>query len=331
MDYEGAWAALTFNTNILSPLAKLISEFLFLVLQNLKNNQKPDLFHKLKETSLTEFQALILSSRSDKQLATLLDKKLNLEPSFIEGALRRAVTVSKVDLLQHALEVNKLLPPDSSMRVGDEMILQQIQRAVNLHEIDTLRCLLSFLSNSRPLTNKCHLQNLAILSAHLGFSDAVRVLCDKFPSCLEQTSQGYWLILTLARYSDQNSTDLLQEFVSRGVNVNTQEPSGDTALHVAVRERNIVAAQLLLEFKACTTILNVHGQTPIAICDDSDILPILTGAVESPPPLSVSLYLAAESGDREMVQQILNSGVGHQLQMDQRTYGSKCCGNHWER
>ena len=237
-----------------------------------------------------------------------MEKKLNLEPSFIEGALRRAVTVSKVDLLKHALEVNRLLPHDSSMKVNDEMILQQVQRAVNLHELDILGCLLSFLSYSRMLTNKCHLQNLAMLSVHLGFTDAVKLMCDRFPVCLEQTSQGHCLTLTLARYSDPNSVLLLQEFLGRGVRPNMQEPSGDTALHVAVRERNIEAVQLLLKHKACTEIQNIHGQSPLAICDEPDILPLLRGA-ESPSPLSVSLYIAAESRDREMIQQILNSGV----------------------
>lgn len=280
------------------------------LLQNHNNNQKPDsdLFRKLKETSLTEFQTLIISSRNDTQLAALLYKKLNLEPSFIEGALRRAVTISKVDLLKHALELNKLLPHDSSMKISDEMLLQQIQRAVNLHEIDTLRCLLSFLSNSRALTNKCHLQNLAILSAHLGFADAVEVLCERFPVCLEQTSQGHCLTLTLARYCDQQSFELLREFLSRGVSANMQEPSGDTALHVAVRERNMKAVQLLLEYRASTEIPNILNQTPLGVCDETELLLLLRGA-ESLSPLSVSLYLAAINNNREIVQQMLNSGI----------------------
>ena len=251
---------------------------------------------------------MILSSRSDKQLAALLRKKLNLHPNFIEGALRRAVTVSKVDLLRHALEVNKLLPHDSSMRVTDEMILQQIQRAVNLQELDTLSCLLSFLSNPKAVTNTCHLQNLAIHAVHLGFTDAVRLLCKTFPACLEQTSQGYCLTLAVARYSDQQSVYLLREILGLGVNVNTQEPSGDTAIHVAVRERNFQGVQILLEYKVCTEIANVQGQTPLDICDEADILPLLKDA-KSAEPITVSLYLATEKGNRECIQQILNSGV----------------------
>ena len=238
-----------------------------------------------------------------------MNTKLNLQPSFIEGALRRAVTARQVDLLKHALEINKLLPHDSSMKVDDEMILQQIQRAVNLQELDTLSCLLSFLpTDIWPLNNKCHLQNLAILSVHLGFTDAVRLLCNKFPTCIEQTSQGHSLIITLARYIDQHSIKLLKEFLCQGVNANMQEPSGDTALHVAVRERNGEAVKLLLQHNACTEMPNIIGQSPLMICDESDILPLLIDA-NGPSSYTVSLYIAAERGDRELVQQILNKGV----------------------
>ncbi len=275
----------------------------------MQHNSNSDFIHKLKGTSLNEFQSLILSSRSDTQLVSLINKKLHLEPGFIEGALRRAVTARQVDLLKHALEINRLIPHDSLLKVNDEMILQQIQRAVNLHELDTLTCLLSFLSSDfRALNNKCHLQNLAILSVHMGFTDAVRLLCDKFPSCIEQTSQGHCLIITLARYSDQESIKLFQDFLSCGINVNMQEPSGDSALHVAVRERNMEAVKLLLQYKACTEMTNVYGQSPLTICDESDIMPLLKNA-DSPLPHSVSLYIAAENGDRETLQQILNDGV----------------------
>lgn len=266
------------------------------------------MFRKVKETSLTEFQALILSSKSDKQLAALLQKKLNLDPSFIEGALRRAVTISKVDLLRHTLEVNKLLPHDSSMKANDEMLLELIQRAVNLHEFEVLECLIPFLPNSRALIDKCHLQNLAIHAVHLGFTEAVQLLCNEFSVCLEQTSQGHILTHTLARYSDPKSVGLLEEVLSRRVNVNLQEPSGDTALHVAVRERNIEAVKLLLGQKACTEILNNSGDSPKTLCDEPDITPLLNNA-ESPSSISVSLYIAVESGNREMVQHVLNSGV----------------------
>ena len=241
-------------------------------------------------------------------MATLLKQKLHLQPSFIEGALRRAVTVHKVDLLQHTLEVNRLLPHDSSMRVDDELILQQIQRAVNLQEINTLRCLLSYLSNPRATMNKCHLQNLAILAAHLGFADAVRLLCLQFPTCLEQTSQGYCLLLALARYSDQQSVDLLAEILHLGAFVNTQEPSGDTAIHVAVKERNVAAVRILLEHNACTQIPNAQNLRPLDVCDDSDILPLIKDSSSSQAH-QVSLYIATELGNRESVQHLVNSGV----------------------
>lgn len=265
-------------------------------------------FTLIQETTLNQFQSLILSSHNDQQLASLLQKKLNLKPSFIEGALRRAVASRKIDLLKHALEVNRLFPHDSTMRVNDELLLQQIHRTVTKQELEMLRCLLSYLTNPRGSTSKGELQNIAILATHLGFIDAVQLLCTQFPTCLEQTSHGHSLLIATACYSDDNSVSLLTYILEKGVNVNTQEPSGDTALHMAVRENNEVGVQLLLSHGACVHIPNVQKMRPLDLAQ-SDKIKQLLRAHPSPQAHEVSLYIAAKQQKRELVQQLINSGI----------------------
>jgi ankyrin repeat protein len=265
-------------------------------------------FSRFQDTTLNQFQSLILSSRNDQQLATLLHNKLNLQPSFIEGALRRAIACHKVDLLKHALEVNRLFPHDSLMKVNDELLLQQIHRTVTKQELELLECLISYLTNPRGPTNKEELQNIAIFATHQGFIEAVQLLCSTFPSCLEQTCQGHSLLLALASYEDDKCLQLLSYMLDQGVNANTQEPNGDTALHVAVRETNNKAVLLLLKHNACVYLPNAYGQSPLKLAHSRSLKRILK-AQSSSHPHEVSLYLAAKSGQSSSINQLLDNGV----------------------
>lgn len=265
------------------------------------------MFFHFQETPLPQFQSLIVSSRNDQQLASLLERKLQLDPSFIESALRRAIVSRKVDLLKHALEVNRLIPHDSSMRVSDTFLLQQIHRAVSLKEIEMLQCLLSYFSNPRCASIRNELQNIAILAAQVDFLDAVELLCIKFPICLEQTFQGHSILLALAPHTCQHSIDLLSDLLKQGVDVNVQEPSGDTALHVATREDNVQVMKLLLHHNACIYLSNSQGMTPLDLVQESSLH--LFAQKQSPQPYQVSLYQAAKERNIEQVQQLLNSGV----------------------
>lgn len=266
-------------------------------------------YYQVLNTSLEQFQSLILSSRSDQQLASLLQKRLDLQPSFIEGAVRRAVASRKIDLLKHSLEVNRLFPHDSTMRIDDETLLQQIQKAVVRQEFETLKCLLSYLTTPKHYSIEGILQNLAILATHLGFPDAVKLLCSKFPVCREQTCHGYSVLLALAGYDNEEFVNVMEDLLCSGmVHVNTQEPNGDTALHVAIREDNLAAVGLLIANGACTSIPNDKNVRPMDLALGTAHHPLLSGC-SSPRPQNVSLYLAAMESDEEMILELIRVGV----------------------
>ena len=194
------------------------------------------------------------------------------------------------------------------MKVNDDFLLQQIHRTVTRQEFEMFRCLVSYLVNPRKPTYKVELQNIAIFATHLGFMDAVHLLCSTFPSCIEQTCQGHSLLLALACYDDENSLSLLSYALEQGINANTQEPSGDTALHIAIKENNFKAVQLLLDHNACIHILNARGHSPLSLAENQILVQLLKSK-PSPKPYKVSLYLAAKKRKLEVVQQLLNSGV----------------------
>ena len=219
--------------------------------------------------------------------------------------MRRAVVSRKLDLLIHALEVNRLIPQDSLFKVSDGFLLQLIHRTVSLKEIELLRSLLSYVSLS--LETKRELQNIAILAAQCDFLDAVQLLCSKFPSCLEQTFQGHSLLIAMASQRADPSVQFMSYLLENGVDVNTQEPSGDTALHVAIRENNIEGIKVILEHNVCLYLKNSQGLTPLDLAQGQ--VNALLSSCSSPKPHEVSLYVAAKEGNRESMHQLLNSGV----------------------
>ena len=205
--------------------------------------------------------------------------------------------------------MNRLFPHDSTMRIDDEMLLQQIQKAVVRQELETLKCLLPYLATPKHYSIEGILQNLAILATHLGFPDAVKLLCSKFPICTEQTSQGYSVLLALAGYSNEEFINVMEELLGSGsVHVNTQEPNGDTALHVAIREDNEAAVGLLMANGACPSIPNDKNIRPVDLALGTSHYHLLS-THSSPSPQDVSLYLAALEGDEEMICKLIKRGV----------------------
>ena len=281
--------------------------FLVSLQQNRTPGAPSNAFCSFLETTLLQFQSLIVSSRNDQQLASALEKKLKLNSSFVEGALRRAIVSRKLDLLTHALEVNRLIPQDSSFKVNEDFLLQLIHRTVSLREIELLRSLLSYISSPLTVETRRELQNIAILAAQCDFLEAARLLCLEFPSCVEQTFQGHSLLVAIAMQRTDPSIQFMSYLLEKGVDVNTQEPSGDTALHVAARENNMDAITLLMEYNSCVHLQNSQGLTPLDLAEDQARSLLKTHL--SPRPCEISLYIAAKESNLGCVQHLLNSGV----------------------
>lgn len=87
----------------------------------------------------------------------------------------------------------------------------------------------------------------------------------------------------------KGATDILQEFLDRGVAVDFTLQDGATPLHYAVTGRQVAAAQLLLARGA-----NVEAPLPHGLTNESR-----------------PLDLAAQSGDLEMVRCLMKAGAKH--------------------
>lgn len=275
--------------------------------QSLRYGQD-SVYSKLQQTTLNEFQSIIVSARNNKQLEMLLEKKLNFSPMFVESALRRAMASKKLGLLKHTLEVNKLFPADCSLKVTDELLLQFVQKAITKHDQDSLECLLAYITTANlPSTESC-LQNYAILAAHVGFLDAVLHLCSNFPSCLKQTDQGHSILLAVICSSSPEAYHIVADLLRLGVYPNVQEPCGNTALHHAVSLGKTEIVKLLLSSGACANFPNVKNERPIDLSRDTAVTCLLEN-YQSPHMSEVSLYYASKEGNMDAVKRMLNSGV----------------------
>lgn len=265
-------------------------------------------FSQFQQTSLSQFQNIIMASRSNQQLESLLFKRLQLKPALIEGAMRRAVASKKLDLLRHTLEVNKLLPHDSTMRISEDQIFQQLQKAVTRQDLETLKCLLPYLVETKDPMVKEQLHHVTILAAQLGFLSAVQLLCTALPLCLRQTLQGHNVLPAISHNTSEEATSVAANMLRLGAYINSQEPDGNTALHVAVQEQNLPMVRLLLVNGACVMLKNAQNQSPLDVSDNPEITSLLQ-ANRSLLPHQVSLYCAAKIGDEEAIKRLISKGI----------------------
>ncbi len=266
-------------------------------------------FLRSVQLGFEEFSDVISKCENDTQLAVILKVRYNLPSAFILQALRRAVASKKLDLLSHALRMNSLLPPDSSLRVDDDQILQLLQKAVSLEELEAFQSLLPHIKNpGRPIT-KMELQSLAILAAQFGSVLAVHLLCVNYNVCLEQTIQGRSILLEIARTDGNGLESALLDLLDMGVYINTQEPDGNTALHIVAENGSADVVKMLLSHGACSTIPNAQGKKAVDLGQESDVVSLLNEAASSPLPHEVSLYHAAEQSDLRFVEELLHKGI----------------------
>ena len=270
---------------------------------------KDNSFLKSEHLGLDEFNDVIANCENDHQLVARLRAKYNLPPMFILQSLRRAVASNKLDLLSHALRMNSLLPPDSFLRADDDYILQLLQKAVSLEEVEAFQSLLPHVKNPERAKTKMELQSLAILAAQFGSILAVHLLCVNYAVCLEQTIQGRSVFLEVARVSSDSLESALFDLLEMGIYVNTQEPDGNTALHVAAERGNLDIINLLLSHGACSSLINAQGKKAIDMNKAPGISSILKEASGSPMPHEASLYHAAEQSDVGFVHNILQQGI----------------------
>ena len=271
--------------------------------------QQDNSFLRSEEISLDEFQDAITSCENDLQLVAFLRNKYDLSPMFILQSLRRAVASNKLDLMNHALRLNDLLPPDSLLRSDDDHILQLLQKAVSMEEMEAFQALLPHIRNPNRANTKMELQCLAILAAQFGSILAVRLLCMNYPACLKQTMQGRSVFLEAARSAGSSLQSVLADMIEMGVNVNTQEPDGNTVLHISAEKSNVEAIKLLLSHNACSSLRNAQGKMAMHLGKTQEVTALLKKAALSQLPHEASLYHAAEQPELKWFERLLKEGV----------------------
>ena len=267
-----------------------------------------------EQVSLEKFHHSIASCQNDRQLVDLLHTKYNIKAGFVYHALQKAMGSLKLTTLGHILRMNSYLPVDSLLRADDDQILMLLQRCVTVDRMDAFRVLLPHIANPSQYQVKTELQSLAILAAQFGNIEAVRLLCLNYPNCLLQTTPGRSVFVEVARSPalDDLSTSLKQillDFIEMGVNVNYQEPDGTTALHITVEKGDVEATELLLSHKACKSLENAQGKTPVDLSPTKELTVKLKEWSDSPTPAEVSLYHAAEKEDFDNLKKLLGKGV----------------------
>ena len=180
--------------------------------------------------------------------------------------------------------------------------------------MDAFRILLPHIQNPEKYRTKTELQSLTIVAAQMGSISAVKLLCLNYPFCLEQTKQGRSVFVQVARASSYDETftleSLLRDFLEMGLYVNTQEPDGYTALHVAVEKGDIDAVKFLLSEGACPTLPNAQGKKPVDLAKEKEMKVLLKEVECAPSPQEVSLFHAADLGDLESIEKLV-SGQPH--------------------
>lgn len=264
-----------------------------------------------EQITMEEFHNAIVHNQNDEHVLSALQDKFNLHPQFLFQVLNRAIVSQRMDILVHALKMNTILPSDSPLQLDDDQIIHLIQKTVTMEKIDieAMDILLSHIKYPETSKIKMELQSLAILAAQFGSFFAVRQLCLKYAVCLEQNFQGKSVLLELTRVSDDPLKSYLSELLKMGVYVNTQDPDGNTALHVAVQRGLKDVAKMLLSYGACINLPNAQGKKAVDLWgnwDDPELPDLLE---DTPQPHEASLYHAAEQLDFQSVKKLLSLGV----------------------
>ena len=265
-----------------------------------------------EQITLEEFSHALSFCRNDNDLISYLRSKYGISTSFISKTLRKVLTTKKLKVLGHVLRLNSLLPADSLFKADDEQILMLLHKTVTGRKMEAFRILLPNIQSPDNYRTKTELQSLTMVAAQVGSISAVKLLCLNYPFCLEQTKQGRSVLVQVAKTDSYDETfplvSILREFLEMGVYVSMQEPDGCTALHVAVEKGDVEAVQYLLAEGACPTLPNAQGKRAVDLAqDDEEMSVVLQQAILSAPaPQEVSLYHAADLGDKDSILRLVN-------------------------
>ena len=132
-------------------------------------------------------------------------------------------------------------------------------------------------------------------------------------------------LLTIA-CQDGHQMELLQRLLKEGASVNKVNRNGNSPLHVAIRERNEEAVDILLEYEADVNARDTSGLTPLHLAcvvqNKTLVLKLLKagsnpdGILDGKYYVSTPLMTAAENKDLEIATLLLEKGA----QVDQRDW-----------
>ena len=197
---------------------------------------------------------------------------------------------------------------------NEDYLLKFIERAVSSGFLPAVRLLLPYIESPDSVQVRTTLQIQTNIAAQKGNFEIAQTLCEYHPICLQQTSSGDVPTIHAAKSHDSPSAlQLLQYLIENGVCVNLQTSAGTTALHAAVKAFNRPATELLLENRACVTLPDQKGVTPLMLSRGTPLEPLLVEAMQyddHPKPKEASLYLAALKGNCSLVQELIDEGLG---------------------
>lgn len=228
--------------------------------------------------------------------------------------MRRALAKKDEGLLHEKLSELDSLHAHLKCSFNEEYLLKFIERAVSSGFLPAVRLFLPYIDSPDSTQVRTTLQIQTNIAAQQGNFEIAQALCEYHPICLQQTSSGDVPTIHAARAHDSPSAlGLLQYLVENGVCVNLQNSAGTTALHSAVKAFNRQATELLLESRACVTLPDQKGVTPLMLSRGTPLEPLLVEAMQyddHPAPEEASLYLAALKGDCTLVQELIDEGLG---------------------
>jgi len=214
--------------------------------------------------------------------------------------------------------MNTVLPPDSLLKIDDEFMLMHLHKAMTMNQMDTFRLLLQNIKEPDHHQSMTELQAIAILAAQFGNMAVVQLLCVNYPFCMRQTKQGTSVFIEIARAKPTDDTvniasvynDILE---ADSMYVNTQEPDGNTALHILAEQGELEAIKVLLLHDACVNLANSSGKTALDIAKDykvdQTVIALMEEATSMRLPVESSLYHAAIENEFSAVQALLDKGM----------------------
>lgn len=198
----------------------------------------------------------------------------------------------------HTETVRKLLEAGSNMRALDEQERTALVRAAENGNTDVVGCLLmvgptGMVSRNDALSKALqngHAETVRIFIKLLGFSifkeeyllavarqgyvEVVKVILDMVPLDLSRTFPSHSLLLA----SSHGQTKVVEALLEAGVESETKDYRGNTALSIACQNGNEELARMLIEHGANIEERNGKGETPLlCACSQAkgDILPLL--------------------------------------------------------